>query len=56
MFTVSRHIKLSNWMPCDVSQRLYTTFERKTTSGRLEDTIREKVTIDLEHAFLAVTN
>ena len=39
----SRHIiKLSNRIPRDISRRLYTmTSERRT--GRLEDTIREKV-------------
>ena len=39
---IARHIKLSNGIPRDIPRRLYAmTSEGKT--GRLEDTIREKV-------------
>jgi hypothetical protein len=39
---IARHIKLLNGIPRDISRRLYTmTSEGRT--GRLEDTIREKV-------------
>lgn len=39
---IARHIKLLNGIPREISRRLYTmTTEGRT--GRLEDTIREKV-------------